>query len=506
MPSPVSDEVFARHLWDMGAATLEQVEEAKEFQAAQARAGRPVSLAQALVEIGVLAPMMRDNLEKRLAAPQGAVLKQLGPYRIIRKLGEGGMGAVYLAEDANAGRQVAVKVLPPELAADPEFLSRFRREAIATGKLNHENIVAAYTFAEDGGVFYYAMEYCSGQPLDELLERVRFLHEEVALQIVLQVARGLGHAHKHGVIHRDIKPSNIFLTQDGVAKILDLGLSKQVGRGGKSFTTMTGAAVGTPYYISPEQVQGVKQVDGRSDIYSLGATFYHLVTGQVPFEALNVAGVLLKHLTEQLPNPQDLNPDLSDAVVQVIAKMMAKEPDDRYRDCKDLLEDLELITDGKMPSSQAVDLDRSSVGRSRRRGAGVGAGAAADAVGATPGPQSADRRGPSPVRQTGQHAPVGAVEVTTTGQAAPRRRGTGGHPAVEPVQGTRALPKEQGEAGATVRAPSRKMVYVGGGIAAACLLVLVLVIVLAARRKPENAPSADGAAEPQSRAVEPAPK
>ena len=414
MSQAVPDEVLAPHLQQMGLATQEQLDSAVRLQAQAAQGGQLISLGQALVQMEVLTPVLLENIEKKLAAHQAGGLTQLGPYKLDQKLGEGGMGAVYLAEDTQMGRPVAVKVLRPKLAENPESLSRFKREAIAAGRLNHVNIAAAYLFAEEAGIYYYAMEYCDGEPLDKYIKRVRFLPEEEALQLILQVASGLQHAHQHGLIHRDIKPGNIFVTQEGVAKILDLGLSKNVVPGGESFQTMTGVAMGTPHYISPEQARGERNIDGRTDIYSLGATFYHLVTGETPFHGSTAAAVLVKHLHEQLPNPQDLNPDLSDGAVHVIAKMMAKDPADRYANCTELLEDLERVLNGEEPSSAAVDEEHSSVAMRRVR------------LPAAPPrePRPAGREAPGEVRETpagGRRASpaVGVARPRTATPAAP---------------------------------------------------------------------------------------
>ncbi|MGD0090836.1 MAG: SUMF1/EgtB/PvdO family nonheme iron enzyme, partial [Planctomycetota bacterium] len=387
MAGNVSDEAFARVASEVGAVTFDLLEAARQAQAEAAQKGARVAHADVLIRQGVISPIQRATIEKRVQAQQAGGLQQLGPYKLLKKLGEGGMGAVYLADDTNVGRKVAVKVLPKKYSDEHEFLTRFRREAQATGKLNHPNIVVAYNVGEDAGTHYYAMEYCDGETLDRVLKSRQSLPWDSGLEITTQVARGLKHAHDHGVIHRDIKPANIFICAplgsagvppattdaggtpalpDGfVAKILDLGLSKNISGKEESFYTQTGVALGTPHYISPEQAKGDKGIDGRTDIYSLGATLYHLVTGQTPFSGTTAALIMMKHINEQLPNPQDICEDLPDGVVQVIQKMMAKEPADRYANCKELLEDLELVIDGKMPSSQAIDVGKSSVAVAR---------------------------------------------------------------------------------------------------------------------------------------------
>jgi serine/threonine-protein kinase len=202
MAQAVPDEALARHLHQVGAATLEQLERAKQIQANAARKGKDVPLSRVLILMGVLTPTLLENLEKTLRGQQEGGLGQIAHYKLLRKLGEGGMGAVYLAEDLNAGREVALKILSPELAGDAQFLSRFKREAIATGKLNHVNIVAAYTFDREGEYCYYAMEYCDGEALGKYLERAQVLPEEEALKIIgaRRISLGTTSLHSHHCI------------------------------------------------------------------------------------------------------------------------------------------------------------------------------------------------------------------------------------------------------------------------------------------------------------------
>src|SRR6185503_3912792 len=187
-----------------------------------------------------------------------------------------------------------------------------------------------------------------------------------ALDIVLQAAQGLQYAHDQGFIHRDIKPSNIIVAQDGLAKVLDLGLSKNLEDAAVSFKTVTGAVLGTPHYISPEQAQGEKNVDGRSDIYSLGATLYHLLTGQVPFDGQTALEILSKHVNTVLPNPQDLREDIPDSAVHVLLRMMAKEPRDRYPDCAQLIADLEEVTSGRTPKTHLLSAALTTIAPSKK--------------------------------------------------------------------------------------------------------------------------------------------
>jgi eukaryotic-like serine/threonine-protein kinase len=356
MLHPVSDDDFARHLKDSGMATPEQIEEARK------RA--PLPLADALVQMGVITPLQRDTVEKKLEARPGGV-SELGGNKLLKKIGEGGMGAVYLAEDTLRKRKVALKILPKKHASNAEFLKRFRREAEAATKLDHPNIVQAYSAGEDRGYHFYVMEYCEGESLRKRIERLKYLAASDACGIVLQVARGLQHAHDQGFIHRDVKPENLIVTPAGVVKILDLGLAKNIEDTDATFRTVTGAALGTPHYISPEQARGDKSVDGRTDLYSLGATFYHLITGQVPFQGSSIFEIIQKHLMEQLADPRDVRPEIPEGVVQVVRKMLAKNPDDRHRDCRELINDLERLAAKQPPLTSPIDAALSSVAMPR---------------------------------------------------------------------------------------------------------------------------------------------
>ena len=355
MPEKPTDDALARYVTQTGMATTDQIEKAR------ARTDTRVSLGDVLVSQGVITKAQRESVEKVLHAKEQGGIQQLGNYKLLKKIGEGGMGAVFLAEDTVARRKVALKVLPKKFATDPGFVARFRREAKAMGKLNHANIVAAYAVGEELGHHYYAMEYSDGESLDKRLKREKVIGPSQALEIITQVALGLKHAHDHGVIHRDIKPANIFITTPGVAKILDLGLSKNLLDSEQSFNTQTGISIGTPHYIAPEQARGDKNIDGRADIYSLGVTFYHIVTGQTPFHGSTAAVIMTKHLTEQLPNPKDIRADIPDGIVHVIRRMMAKSQDDRYDNCDELLDDLVLISQGETPSSKELDALASNV-------------------------------------------------------------------------------------------------------------------------------------------------
>ncbi|HEX4228027.1 MAG TPA: serine/threonine-protein kinase [Bryobacteraceae bacterium] len=258
-------------------------------------------------------------------------------YRILRRIGEGGMGTVFLAEQLGVGnRPVALKVLHHKLLEDPDFLQRFRDEASSTGRIRHQNVVTVYECAQaDDGSPYIAMEYLDGESLRQALKRRGSLPLSEAVEILQQAARGLNAAHKLGIVHRDLKPDNIFLTHDDdgqmLVKIVDFGIAKM--RESMSHT-MTGLAVGTPAYMSVEQASGMRseELDGRSDIYSLGIVAYEMITGRVPFRADTPLGYLKKHLIEPPTSMTLSRPDLhiSPQVDQAVMKALQKERTDRY--------------------------------------------------------------------------------------------------------------------------------------------------------------------------------
>ena len=366
MSSDAQDIAVARHVKQAGLATAEQLAGALQAQGQALERGERISLVDALHRVGAITPAQREMLEEK-TRPQKAGGQQLLQYKLLKKLGEGGMGTVYLAEDTSCGEKFALKVLSRKQAADADFLNRFRREAEAAGKLDHPNIVRAYKAGEDLGYHFYVMEYCEGESLEKGLERQGLLPWRKALEIVLQTARGLGYAHERGFVHRDIKPANILVTANGAVKILDLGLSKRIDESQVSSQTVSGVVLGTPHYISPEQAKGEKVIDGRADIYSLGATLYHFLAGEPPFEGKTLYEILSKHVNAELPNPQDLAEEIPEGPVQVLRKMMAKEPKDRYADCGELISDLELVLEGKEPKSQALHAGASSVALFRKR-------------------------------------------------------------------------------------------------------------------------------------------
>lgn len=300
--------------------------------------------------------------QKAQTRPTSRTVKLPG-YEIVEKIGQGGMGAVYKARQTSMNRVVALKILPPKLAKIDRFVKRFIREAQSAGKLDHRNIVRGVDVGQAEGLYYFAMEFVEGDTLRKIIKTQGKIGEEQAADIVLQIARGLEHAHEQKIVHRDIKPDNIMLTNDGVAKLTDLGLAKSTT--GETDITVAGATYGTPDYVSPEQAKGGDEtIDTISDMYSLGATFFHMVTGRVPYPGESATVVMTKHMNEKLQSPKELVPELTDHVCNVIQKMMAKRREDRYQNPTELIEDLEQVKAGAAPT-KAAELAASSRAKER---------------------------------------------------------------------------------------------------------------------------------------------
>ena len=272
----------------------------------------------------------------------------ISDFIILEEIGRGGMGIVYKAHQISLDRPAALKVLSDTYANNAEFVVGFIKEARAAAKLNHPHIVQAYAVGEDDNIFYFAMEYIDGETMKSVLKREGVIPIDQALSIIQQIAEALDYAWKEQrLIHRDIKPDNIMLTNNGRAKLADLGLARVAGELDDSESD---EVMGTPQYISPEHLTGAP-MDIRSDIYSLGATFFHLITGKFPFEGRSATEIARKHLEEKLRSPREINPDVPEAVCQIIMKMMAKSIKARYQDAEELVDDLRQVRRGKNPST-----------------------------------------------------------------------------------------------------------------------------------------------------------
>ncbi len=275
--------------------------------------------------------------------------RQIPGYQLLGRLGAGAMATVYKARQLSLDRVVAVKVLPKKFCRMPEFVERFYAEGRAAAKLNHPNIVAALDVGRCRDTHYFVMEYVEGHTVYERIVKEGPYAETDALAIGIQIATALDHAHHAGLIHRDVKPKNILITTAGVAKLADMGLARAVSDR-EAAEVEAGRAFGTPYYISPEQIRADGNIDHRADIYGLGATLYHMVTGKPPFEGPDVATILRKHLREPLVPPDHVNPELTNGMSEIIELCLAKNPAKRYATTADLIEDLQAVADGRPPA------------------------------------------------------------------------------------------------------------------------------------------------------------
>lgn len=397
-------------------------------------------------------------MEMRSSPQTGTPHKNIGNFEIIEKLGQGAMGAVYKARQKALDRIVALKILPPDIAADEQFIERFKREAQTSAKLNHPNIVQGIDVGRDEAtkLWYFAMEFVDGPSLQKILNAEKTLAENRVLEISLDVARALECAERSGIVHRDIKPDNILVSKDGSTKLADLGLAKRTTHEDENAAlTQAGKAVGTPYYMSPEQIRGeVSQIDIRTDIYALGATMFHLLTGRTPFQGNNAAVIMTQHLTAKTPLTHHVNPDVSEATSRLIANMMARERDKRPESAGALVQKLEaLLNRGK-------EGGRSGFASARKAG------------------------------RLGTTGPLAPVRDGTTGPRVPIRDATTGPR--QPVQ-----PREDGV--------SRGALVLGG--AGAVLLLAVVVFLFSGNSKtPAKPPSQESSASAKKYAEDPAEK
>jgi serine/threonine-protein kinase len=301
-----------------------------------------------------------DSTEAPVRDLTGAVL---GDFQVQRLIGRGGMGQVYLATQISLNRPVALKVLHPRYTSKPAYLSRFEAEATAVAKLNHPNIVHVYTLGEIEHVRFIAMEYVEGTNLREYIQRKGALDIPLALSIMRQAGQAIGAAGEVGLVHRDIKPENLLLTRKGRAKVADFGLCRDLGAD-RSHITQPGITMGTPLYMSPEQAQGLP-LDHRSDLYSLGVTFYHMLTGEPPFRADSAVALAMKHVHEQPVSLRLRRPEIPIELERLVLKLMAKNPADRYQSAGDMLVDLAKIrtalqaTVGTIADENPLSLPRS---------------------------------------------------------------------------------------------------------------------------------------------------
>ena len=308
-------------------------------------------------------------------------VKQLGDFKLVRKLGQGGMGTVYLARQVSLDREVALKTLTGELAKREDFVQRFLREARSMARLHHPNVVQVYAADSFRGIHYAAIEFIDGQSMQDWMDSLKQLSIGDALHIVLVCADALQHAHAKNMIHRDIKPDNILVTSQGVVKVADFGLAKAVDE--DVSMTQSGTGLGTPLYMAPEQARNAKHVDQRSDIYALGCTLYYFLTGQLPFTGSNTIELLTSKEKGGYTSARKLNREIPERLDLMIDRMMAREPEQRYADYDELIEHLSSLglasdclsfIEGAVPArggGGASSVVRSAAGGSTARPSGM---------------------------------------------------------------------------------------------------------------------------------------
>ncbi len=353
MTQPPGDSSYGQTAVSLGFVSAEQVQECLSVQAKLRELGMDTPLGEILSRRGYLT-----------APQQSAVLKKMGVqtspipgYSILGKIGQGGMGIVYKGLQTSVNRTVAIKILSNAATRDKTYVARFLGEAQAAASLSHKNLISAIDVGCSNGLYYFVMEFVTGRSCREILNDKGPFPEKQALDIGLQMSAVLDHIHHHKMVHRDIKPENILLTADGLVKLCDLGLAKSTTAIEQSLT-QEGLAVGTPYFMSPEQIRGDKDVDIRADLYSLGATLYFLTTGQPPYSGKSAAETMTMHLSTPTPELRKSGSGISDDFSAVVGKLMAKDRGNRYQSPQELLEDLEKIKQGSAPHHARQHLAR----------------------------------------------------------------------------------------------------------------------------------------------------
>ncbi len=270
----------------------------------------------------------------------------LGGYELCMFLGKGGMGEVWLSNQISMQRKVALKILSPALSKDPELIARFINEMKLVAKLDHPGIVSAYEAGYSNNLYFLATSYVAGATLESMLSTGKVFKEKEALSIVRSVAEAMIYAwDKHRILHRDIKPANIMIENGGAVKLMDMGISKSLKE--DSSITMTGIIIGTPCYMSPEQAKSEKDLDHRADIYSLGATFYHMLTGHIPYDATNTMGILARVISSEVTSARRINPEISAKCESLISKMMEKDRIKRQTSWQEVIDDIDELLDDK---------------------------------------------------------------------------------------------------------------------------------------------------------------
>jgi serine/threonine-protein kinase len=343
------DTVLGKIVVERKLLSPEELEELNTVVSERAKS-TPTSLADVLVEREFVTRKQLDRMRGDLDAAPGRV--QVPGFEFTRQIGKGAMGKVYLGRQVSLNRAVAIKEMK-KLDASHSAVQRFLREARIGAKLSHNNIVQFIEQAQTGERYYLMMEYIDGDDIKKRIDERKVLPVDEALAVILQIAHALDHMHGRGIIHRDIKPANIMMTRGNVAKLADLGLARDLRdpEDMKLAKAEAGKAYGTPWYISPEQIRGREDVGGPADIYCLGATLYHMVTGKVPFDGANQSEVFNAHLSGKLVPPDQRNPQIDEDTALIIETMLQRDLLKRYRTARELIEDLETcLANRKLPA------------------------------------------------------------------------------------------------------------------------------------------------------------
>jgi len=332
--SPLVKMVVQRKL-----VTRDQYEQCRELLKKSKMIGLESTIEELFIKQGLLTAEQLNELSEIVSLGEGGDF--FGGYRLKKLIGQGGMGKVYEAVHEFTGRTVALKILNAVSSRDETTVSRFFQEIRALAKLVHPGIVRLYDAGKAGRRYFFAMELVNGMPLDQYVEDKKKIPEQKAIFIIRKVASALSYAHSIGIVHRDIKPENILLDENGSPKVTDFGVVMHLDKDHMTLT-QEGYMVGSVYFASPEQVQGERDIDGRSDQYSLGATFYYLLTGRMVYNGANFQEVLTQHLVGNLISPRKFNKKVSFRTVRIIKKMMSKNRDKRYKSMDELIKALNM--------------------------------------------------------------------------------------------------------------------------------------------------------------------
>ena len=347
---------------EAGLLTEDQLFACRESHEKARSAGHgPLEFESLLVEKGYLTEdqlrLMKRAGERLRRDEARSQPMRIGGCEVIGQLGDGGLGTVYKAQQISMGRVVALKVLHKKWMKDEEFKKRFLLEARLAGRLSHQNLIQVFDVGRDHDQYFFAMEYVDGETVEQIIDREGPMPVDRAFDIVIQVLRAVTYIWKHKIVHRDIKPGNIMVTRSGITKLADFGFVKSKF---DPLLSTEGEVLGTPDYISPEQAMGHPDIDFRSDIYALGASLYHMLSGRPPFGGTS-SEVMEKHIREEPCDPREYRKDIPEPAVHLVQKMMAKDPDERYTNTQELFEDIELVRMGQDPASDRPQAGKATI-------------------------------------------------------------------------------------------------------------------------------------------------